>query len=142
MSCKHGSTYSDSQNLQGVSRNENCLPVTVKYSHKMEKYMRRSALNLDSVHAAKYLFPGKVMPEHFEQLMLLSKIRGKKINAALKDFLVNGKNRKEIFFIYGISPGYFSHKLNQLRRCSRMIMNLLPYYVCDDADNIKNERIH
>lgn len=49
------------------------------------------------------------MPEHFEQLMLLSKIRERKINAALKDFLVNGKNRKEIFCIYGISPGYFSH---------------------------------
>ncbi|EOT8215551.1 PapB/FocB family fimbrial expression transcriptional regulator [Escherichia albertii] len=104
--------------------------------------MRHSALNPDSVHAAKYLCPGKVMPEHFEQLMLLSKIRGKKINAALKDFLVNGKAQKEIFCIYGISPGYFSHKLNQLRHCSRMIMDLLPYYVCDDADNIQNERIH
>lgn len=104
--------------------------------------MRHSALNPDSVHAAKYLCPGKVRPEHFEQLMLLSKIRGKKINAALKDFLVNGKTRKEIFCIYGISPGYFSHKLNQLRHCSRMIMDLLPYYVCDDTDNIQNERIH
>lgn len=54
--------------------------------------MRHSALNPDVVHAAKYLCPGKVLPEHFEQLMLLSKIRG-----------------KEIFFIYGISPGDFSH---------------------------------
>ncbi|EFB9437160.1 transcriptional regulator, partial [Escherichia coli] len=26
--------------------------------------------------------------------------------------------------------------------CSRMIMDLLPYYVCDDTDNIQNERIH
>ncbi|MCZ8969245.1 PapB/FocB family fimbrial expression transcriptional regulator [Escherichia albertii] len=104
--------------------------------------MRHSALNPDSIHAAKYLCPGKVMPEHFEQLMLLSKIRGKKINAALKDFLVNEKKLKEIFCIYGISPGYFSHKLNQLRHCSRMIMDLLPYYVRDDADNIQNERIH
>lgn len=55
--------------------------------------MRHSALNPDSVHAAKYLCPGKVMPVHFNQLMQLSKIRGKKINAALKDFLVNGKIR-------------------------------------------------
>ncbi|ENT6532995.1 PapB/FocB family fimbrial expression transcriptional regulator [Escherichia coli] len=103
--------------------------------------MRYSVSNSDSVHAAKYLYPGKVMPAHFNQLMLLSKIRGKKINAALKDFLVNGKTRKEIFCIYSISPGYFSHKLNQLRHCSRMIMDLLPYYVCDDIGDIKNERI-
>lgn len=58
--------------------------------------MRHSALNHDSVHAAKYLCPGKVMPEHFEQLMLLSKIRGGG-NAALKDFLVNGKNGRKYF---------------------------------------------
>lgn len=37
------------------------------------------------------------MPEHIEQLMLLSKIRGKKINAALKDFLVNGKSGRKYF---------------------------------------------
>ncbi len=104
--------------------------------------MRHSVLNPDSVHAAKYLCPGKVMPDHFSQLMQLSKIRGKKINAALKDFLVNGKFRKEIFCIYDISPGYFSHQLNQLRHCSRMIMDLIPYYACNDMDNIKNERIH
>ena len=104
--------------------------------------MRYSALNPDLVHAAKYLCPGKVVPEHFNQLMLLSKIRGKKINSALKDFLVNGKPRKEIFCIYGISPGYFSHKLNQLRHCSRMIMDLLPYYVYDDIGDIKNEKIY
>lgn len=59
--------------------------------------MRYSALNPDSVHAAKYLCPGKVMPEHIEQLMLLSKIRGKKINATLKDFLVNGKSGRKYF---------------------------------------------
>ena len=110
--------------------------------NKVKKYMRYSALNPDLVHAAKYLCSGKVMPEHFNQLMLLSKIRGKKINAALKDFLVNGKSRKEIFCIYDISPGYFSHKLNQLRHCSRVIMDLLPYYVCDDMGDIKNERMH
>lgn len=104
--------------------------------------MRRSTLNPDSVHAAKYLYPGKVVPEHFNQLVQLSKIRGKKIKTALKDFLVNGKTRKEIFNTYGISQGYFSHKLNQLRHCSRMVMDLLPYYVHDDAGNIKNERIH
>ncbi|EGF7427679.1 MAG: transcriptional regulator [Escherichia coli] len=104
--------------------------------------MRYSVLNPDSVHAAKYLCPGKVVPEHFDQLMLLSKIRGKKINSALRDFLVNGKNRKEIFCIYGISPGYFSHKLNHLRHCSRMIVDLLPYYVCDDIDDVKNEKTY
>ncbi|EPB2022186.1 PapB/FocB family fimbrial expression transcriptional regulator [Escherichia coli] len=108
----------------------------------MVKYMRHSALNPDLVHAARYLYPGKVVLEHFNKLMEVSKIIGRKINAALKDFLVNGKARKEIFCIHGISPGYFSHKLNQLRHCSRMIMDLLPYYVCDDADNIQNERIH
>ncbi|EFB4675779.1 transcriptional regulator [Escherichia coli] len=104
--------------------------------------MRRSALNPDNVHAAKYLCPGKVIPEHFERLILLSNIRGKKIKVALEDFLVNGKSRKEIFCIYNISPGYFSHKLNQLRHCSRMIVDLLPYYICDDMENIKNEKIH
>lgn len=57
--------------------------------------MRHSTLNPDSVHAAKYLCPGKVMPEHFNQLMVLSKIRGEKINAALKDFLVNGKTGRK-----------------------------------------------
>lgn len=61
--------------------------------------MRHSALNPDLIHAVKYLCPGKVMPEHFNQLMQLSKIRGRKINAALKDFLVNGKTRKEIFWV-------------------------------------------
>lgn len=104
--------------------------------------MRHSTLNLDSVHAAKYLYPGKVVPEHFNRLVQLSKIRGKKIKPALKDFLVNGKTRKEIFNTHDISRGYFSHKLNQLRHCSRMVMDLLPYYVYDNTDNIKNERTH
>ncbi|HAY0228453.1 TPA: transcriptional regulator [Escherichia coli] len=103
--------------------------------------MRYSVSNSDSVHAARCLCPGKVIPAHFHQLMLLSKIRGKKINAALKDFLVNGKTRKEIFCIYGISPGYFSHKLNQLRHCSRMIQDLLPYYEHDDTGDIRNEKL-
>ncbi|ELO3128835.1 transcriptional regulator [Escherichia coli] len=102
--------------------------------------MRHSALNPDLIHAVKYLCPGKVMPEHFNQLMQLSKIRGRKINAALKAFLVNEKARKEIFCMYySIGLGYFSHKLNQLRHCSRMIMDLLPYYVFDDMDDIKNK---
>lgn len=45
--------------------------------------MRRSAPTTDSIHATKYLCPGKVMLEYFEQLMLLSKIRGKKIDSAV-----------------------------------------------------------
>lgn len=104
--------------------------------------MRYSILNPDAEHAAKYLQPGNVSLLHFNQLIYLSKIRGKKINMALEAFLVEGKSRKEIFKLYGISPGYFSVKLNQLRHCSRMIMELFPYYVCDDAGNIKNERMH
>lgn len=30
--------------------------------------MRHSTLNPDLVHAAKFLYPGKVVPEHFNQL--------------------------------------------------------------------------
>ncbi|EIM7318256.1 transcriptional regulator [Escherichia coli] len=81
-------------------------------------------------HAAKYLQPGNVSILHFKQLIYLSKIRGKKINMALEAFLVEGKSRKEIFKLYGISPGYFSLKLNQLRACSRLVMNMSSYYVC------------
>lgn len=84
--------------------------------------------NPNFIHATKYLKPGDVLPEHFFSLIKLSKIRGKKIQAALEAFLVKGKSRKEIFELYNISPGYFSSKLNQLRQCSRLVLEMLPYY--------------
>ncbi|HBE6106727.1 TPA: transcriptional regulator [Escherichia coli] len=90
--------------------------------------MRYSILNPDTIHSVKYLSPGNVSPEHFQYLMALSKTRGRKIDMALEDYLVKGKSRKEIFETYNISPGYFSLKLNQLRQCSRIVMDMMRFY--------------
>lgn len=90
--------------------------------------MRYSILNSDSMHSVKYLVPGKVSREHFQYLMALSRIRGKKINIALEEHLVNGKSRKEIFESYDITPGYFSLKLSQVKQCSRMVWEMFHFY--------------
>lgn len=86
-------------------------------------------LNSDTLHVSECLYPGRVSPEHFQLLITLSKIRGEKVKFALEAFLVKGESRKEIFEKYNINPGYFSNKLNQLRRCSKTILDVIPYYI-------------
>ncbi|HHT2664593.1 TPA: PapB/FocB family fimbrial expression transcriptional regulator [Citrobacter freundii] len=75
-----------------------------------------------------FIYPGNVSPEHFEYLIVLSGIRGKKIISALESFLVKGVPRKDLFKIYGISPGYFSLKLKQVRYYNSIIVGILPFY--------------
>ncbi|EAT6896134.1 transcriptional regulator [Salmonella enterica] len=84
---------------------------------------------IDSTCVNKLLYPGKVSSEHFECLIMLSRVRGEKIIVALEAFLVKGRKRKDIFENYNISPGYFSLKLNQVRACNRAIAEILPFYM-------------
>lgn len=84
---------------------------------------------IDSACVNKLLYPGKVSPKHFRCLIMLSRIRGEKIVVALEAFLVKGWTRKDIFENHKISPGYFSLKLNQVRACNRMIVEILPFYM-------------
>ncbi|HAU2960676.1 TPA: transcriptional regulator [Salmonella enterica subsp. diarizonae] len=84
---------------------------------------------IDVLHADKLMYPGEVLPEHFECLINLSRIHGKKVTMALESFLVKGWSRKDIFKTHNISPGYFSLKLNQVRRYNTMIAEILPFYL-------------
>ncbi|HGX5055727.1 TPA: PapB/FocB family fimbrial expression transcriptional regulator [Escherichia coli] len=74
-------------------------------------------------------YPGNMSEEHFWLLIELSPIHSKKIINALKDFLVNGYDRKDIYKQHNISAGYFSGALGRLRHVSMTIAMLLPYYV-------------
>lgn len=84
-------------------------------------------INSGCVHSL--IYPGDVSPEHFKYLISLSRVRGKKAINALEAFLVKGWSRKEIFVVYKISPGYFSLKLKQVRKCNLMISEILPFYI-------------
>lgn len=83
---------------------------------------------INSVFARDLMYPGEVSPEHFQYLIRLSRIHGKKAVEALEAFLVKGWSRKDIFETYKISPGYFSLKLSQIRNCNKMVFEMLPFY--------------
>ena len=95
----------------------------------MESLTTMRGLSLaDMNHADRYLRPGKVNVEHFNLLVVLSKISSPRIIASLEDFLVQGKKRNEVCQEHNVSVSYFSIKLNQLRQCSRTVFELIPYY--------------
>lgn len=86
---------------------------------------------LNSTHGSNinYLMAGDMCEEHYQMLIELSKIRSKKITAALKEYLVNGKARGEICEQYDVDPGNFSRKLAELQTLSKKIVTLYPYYL-------------
>lgn len=82
-----------------------------------------------SIDTEKKMYPGQVSQDHFKIMIALSNVRGKKAIVSLEAYLVKGWLRKDIFEFYKISPGYFSQKLNQVRRCNEMIVEVLPFYM-------------
>ncbi|HAW1411660.1 TPA: transcriptional regulator [Escherichia coli] len=74
-------------------------------------------------------YPGNMSEEQFWLLVELSPIHSKKIISALRDFLVDGCDRKDIYKQHNISAGYFSGALGRLRHVSMTIAMLLPYYM-------------
>lgn len=76
-----------------------------------------------------HLNSGEVSEEHFNLLMNISSIRGKKITSALQAFFVEGKNRREVCTKYDLDPGNFSRKIEEIQTLSQNIMALYPYYL-------------
>ncbi|EDX6217665.1 transcriptional regulator [Salmonella enterica subsp. diarizonae] len=96
-------------------------------THDFLLFLRREVV-CNFKNADRMLYPGIVSQEHFEALMLISKIRGGEISQALHDFLVNGVSREDVFNIYNVKPSYFSKKLKQIRECNRIVFSMRTYY--------------
>lgn len=76
-----------------------------------------------------YLNRGEVSEEHFNLLMNISGIRGKKITCALREFFVDGKSRRDAYTKYDIDPGNLSRKIDELQLLSKNVMALYPHYL-------------
>ncbi|ELO4939572.1 transcriptional regulator [Escherichia coli] len=74
-------------------------------------------------------YPGNITEEHFWLLVEVSPIHSERIISALKEFLVDGCARSDIYKRYNISSGYFSGALGRLRHVSMTISMLVPYYI-------------
>ncbi|EMW3203492.1 adhesin biosynthesis transcription regulatory family protein [Escherichia coli] len=75
------------------------------------------------------LVPGNVAEEHFWFLIEISSIHSEKIILALRDYLVMGDSRKIVCERYGVNNGYFGTSFNRLYRISRIISQMLQYYI-------------
>ncbi|MEB5958159.1 adhesin biosynthesis transcription regulatory family protein [Escherichia coli] len=71
---------------------------------------------------------GKVSELHFWLLMELSPIRSEKAIYALRDFLVQGCDRRDACNRYGISLSYFSNVLARFLRTHMTASQLASYY--------------
>lgn len=71
---------------------------------------------------------GSLSEEHFNVLIKIARINSRNNIAALKDFLVVGKKRKDACNANKTSLSYFSVKLRQLQSISDDIITIYPFY--------------
>ncbi|MEG2565991.1 MAG: PapB/FocB family fimbrial expression transcriptional regulator [Acinetobacter sp.] len=71
---------------------------------------------------------GSLSEEHFNILIKIARISSRNNIAALKDYLVSGKKRKDACNANNTSLSYFSVKLRQLQSISDDIITLYPFY--------------
>ncbi|MBJ9325130.1 hypothetical protein I5501_23310 [Citrobacter freundii] len=76
-----------------------------------------------------HLNAGEISEQHFQLLMDISSIRGKKISRALKEYFVKGKSRTEACRSCNTDPGNFSRKVEEIQMLSNKIINIYPYYI-------------
>lgn len=62
------------------------------------------------------LVPGEMSPTTFRVLAELGRVRNGRILNAMEAHLVQGWTREKASAMYGVSPGYFSHRLADLNR--------------------------
>lgn len=77
-----------------------------------------------------YLVKGMIHAKYFRLLIDLSSIRSSKGIYALEDYLVKGRDLKEICNEYGITQSYFTGLLSKLQEFNYNVINILPYYRC------------
>lgn len=75
------------------------------------------------------LVSGYIREEQFWLLINMSSIHSENIIAALKDYLVQGKSRKEVCELYKVNSGYLSTCLNRLQYISTTVASLARYYI-------------
>ncbi len=78
--------------------------------------------------------PGNMSELQFWLLVEISPFHSDKIINALKDFLVTGYSREEIYRRHKISSGYFSKALSRFQRVSVVVSRLVPFYGKGDAN--------
>lgn len=74
------------------------------------------------------LTPASLSNEHFWMLIEISPVYSEKIIRALRDFLVLGRERKEIYESHNVSSSYFSVALGRISRVDNIVSSLTPYY--------------
>lgn len=75
-----------------------------------------------------YLMKGMVHLKYFQLLVELSSIRSSKKIYALEDYLVKGRELKEVCNENGITLSSFTSSLRRLQEVNFRVINILPYY--------------
>lgn len=92
-------------------------------------YKMNKSIRTYSKYNSSLFIPGYMPEELFWLLVELSPIHSERIIMGLKDFLVYGLERKDIYITRKISAGYFSNALGRLQRTSFIVSEISPYYV-------------
>ncbi|WP_265498976.1 PapB/FocB family fimbrial expression transcriptional regulator, partial [Providencia rustigianii] len=75
-----------------------------------------------------WLVKGRVNKGHFKLLIELSQIRSSKSIYALEEYLVKGKELKDVCNECDITPSKFTNSLRKLQKISQSVIYALPYY--------------
>ncbi|ECG8656203.1 hypothetical protein CSM67_004257 [Salmonella enterica subsp. diarizonae] len=75
-----------------------------------------------------YLVKGMVHAKHFQLLVELSSVRSTKGICALEDYLVKGRDLKEVCNEHGITSSYFTSALRRLQEVNFCVIDVIPYY--------------
>ncbi|EDS7167656.1 hypothetical protein R991_004030 [Salmonella enterica] len=75
-----------------------------------------------------YLVKGMVHARYFRLLVELSSIRSSRGICALEEYLVKGRDLKEVCNEHGISPSHFTGSLRKLQEVNHKVIEVLLYY--------------
>ncbi|EPC0821986.1 PapB/FocB family fimbrial expression transcriptional regulator (plasmid) [Escherichia albertii] len=79
------------------------------------------------------LTPASLSNEHFWMLIEICPVYSEKMIRALRDFLVLGKERKNICELHNVSLSYFSVTLGRVSYVNEIVSSLTSYYCNDDS---------
>lgn len=74
------------------------------------------------------LMPASLSSEHFWMLIDISPVYSEKVIRALRDFLVMGREKRDICESHNVSSSYFSVTLGRVSRVNNIVSELIPYY--------------
>ncbi|EPB2700667.1 PapB/FocB family fimbrial expression transcriptional regulator [Escherichia coli] len=81
------------------------------------------------VSSSSVILPGKMDKELFHKLIGISGIHSQKVVLALKDYCVNGYDRKQACDRNNVSYSYFSVSLKRLQLLNKSVIDIIPYYM-------------